>query len=393
MCKQLSAEIRICIDASNILGGGGVTHLVSILNNHKNKDDFNLKVFVFGRANVLEKIDTEPWLVKKTNRFINGNALLRFYWQKFRLKSEAERLNCDLLFSPGGRNNSKFRPFVTMSRNLLPFEAKEIHRYRSPIFIAKMHILRFMQIDSMKKAAAVIFLNQSAKIHINQFIKIDDNRQKIIPHGVNNIFRHSPRVQLQMKQAKGERNFKLIYVSDVAPYKNHEALIEGLQLLRKQFTNFELILIGNGTLTEVDRFRKSKKNAEHDHLNWITVMPNLNQAEISSILKEADVGVFASSCENMPNILLEKMAAGLPIVSADYPAMRELLGDTGTFFDHRYPVTISTQIMRFLQDEEVREKSALENHSIASRYTWERCANDTFDFLLQIVNDQRRNND
>ena len=27
----------------------------------------------------------------------------------------------------------------------------------------------------------------------------------------------------------------------------------------------------------------------------------------------ADIGLFASSCENMPNILVENMAAGLPI--------------------------------------------------------------------------------
>ena len=44
-------------------------------------------------------------------------------------------------------------------------------------------------------------------------------------------------------------------------------------------------------------------------------------------LFRADLFVFASSCENLPNIVIEAMAAGLPIASSRRPPMPEVLED------------------------------------------------------------------
>ena len=46
-----------------------------------------------------------------------------------------------------------------------------------------------------------------------------------------------------------------------------------------------------------------------------------------------DIFVFPSSCENMPNILIEAMASGLPIVCSDRGPMPEVLGDGGSYFN------------------------------------------------------------
>ena len=48
---------------------------------------------------------------------------------------------------------------------------------------------------------------------------------------------------------------------------------------------------------------------------------------------DADLGLFASSCENMPNILLETMGAGLPIACSNRQPMPEILKNGGEYFD------------------------------------------------------------
>jgi glycosyltransferase involved in cell wall biosynthesis len=48
--------------------------------------------------------------------------------------------------------------------------------------------------------------------------------------------------------------------------------------------------------------------------------------DVAGLLTAADLGLFSSWKEGMPNSLLELMAAGLPIVSTDLPGTREALG-------------------------------------------------------------------
>ena len=55
--------------------------------------------------------------------------------------------------------------------------------------------------------------------------------------------------------------------------------------------------------------------------------------ELHSEYKDADLGVFASSCENLPIILIEKMASGLPIACSNKGPMPEVLGSAGVYFD------------------------------------------------------------
>ena len=47
------------------------------------------------------------------------------------------------------------------------------------------------------------------------------------------------------------------------------------------------------------------------------------------VLSKANLFIFASSCENMPNTLLEGMASGLPIACSDRGPMPETLQDRG----------------------------------------------------------------
>jgi hypothetical protein len=64
--------------------------------------------------------------------------LHRAYWQRFRLPKLAKLAKCDVLFVPGGMDNSGFHPLVTMSRNMLPFDSGLLPAVRAFIdFVAE----------------------------------------------------------------------------------------------------------------------------------------------------------------------------------------------------------------------------------------------------------------
>jgi glycosyltransferase involved in cell wall biosynthesis len=101
--------------------------------------------------------------------------------------------------------------------------------------------------------------------------------------------------------------------------------------------------------------------------------------------RDANLFVFASSCENMPNILVEAMAAGLPIACSNRGPMPEVLGSEGNYFDPEAPEEIAEVIERMLDDVDLRQKSALDAHTRVAAYDWQKCTYATAEFLADVA--------
>jgi glycosyltransferase involved in cell wall biosynthesis len=112
---------------------------------------------------------------------------------------------------------------------------------------------------------------------------------------------------------------------------------------------------------------------------------NMNFASLHAIYGAADGAVFASSCENLPNILLEAMASGLPNASSGSGPMPEVLGDAGIYFDPRDPDSIAATLRTLIEDDHLRAELATRGHCQAAQYSWARCASETFRFIRGIA--------
>src|SRR5664279_3804749 len=108
--------MRLCIDASNLRVGGGLTHLVELLGNVDAPAYGFERVFVWSSRATLEQIADRPWLVKRSDPILEANFLRRAVWQTRRLGELARADGCNLIFVPGGAFAKDFRPIVTMCR-------------------------------------------------------------------------------------------------------------------------------------------------------------------------------------------------------------------------------------------------------------------------------------
>jgi glycosyltransferase involved in cell wall biosynthesis len=113
-------------------------------------------------------------------------------------------------------------------------------------------------------------------------------------------------------------------------------------------------------------------------------------AELPGYYHQSSAFVFASSCENMPNILLEAMAAGLPIACSKRGPMPEVLGEAGVYFDPDQPREIAAALSRLFSDPSLRERCAGAAYERSLCYSWERCARETLAFLSAIGRGETR---
>ena len=106
--------------------------------------------------------------------------------------------------------------------------------------------------------------------------------------------------------------------------------------------------------------------------------------------KNCDTFIFGSSCENLPNILLEAMASSLPIVSSNLGPMPEVLGKSAVYFNPESVPSIVNALHKILQDEILRKSLAMSSWEIAQQYSWENCAKSTFDFIYNVANKKKQ---
>ena len=122
----------------------------------------------------------------------------------------------------------------------------------------------------------------------------------------------------------------------------------------------------------------------------INTLGKINHEDLPNIYQQADIFVFASSCENLPNILLEAMASGLPIACSDRGPMPEVAKDAAVYFDPENPFSIADAVEKLIRDPELRFRYARRAFGLASEYSWDRCGKKTAEFLYGVWEQKQR---
>jgi glycosyltransferase involved in cell wall biosynthesis len=375
--------LRIGIDASNLDAGGSNTHLVEVLRAARPELHGVTRVVVWTTATTAARIDPRPWLDVVAVPMLDRNRAYRLAWQ--RELTRLARASCDVLFLPGQLYLGSFRPTVAMSRNLLPFEPNERKRWGVSAAAARLALLEKLQGHTFKRADGMIFLTETASRVVQARTGKLKGRTTVIPHGISPVFLREPRPQEPLSAFSAERPFRWIYVSAIDLYKHQEQVALAIAALKDEGLPVAVDFIG-GPQSNVAMKQLEATLARVDpRREFVQLHGLVPYAALPERFAAASGGVFASSCENMPNSLVESMAAGLPIASSDRGVMPEVLGDAGLYFDPENAASIATSLRELLHDVPLREVLARRAYDRARLLSWQRCADDTFAFIADVA--------
>jgi glycosyltransferase involved in cell wall biosynthesis len=372
------------IDASNLRHGGGVTHLVELLRVANPRAHGFSQVTIWGALPTLDRVDSRPWLVKSRQPLLEKSLPYRLFWQRFRLSKLARQAGCGLLFAPGGSHADHFHPVVTMSRNMLPFEWHELRRYGWSWTSLRLLLLRRGQSRSFRRADGLVFMTKYAREGVMRIIEASAAQTTIIPHGVDGSFVCPPREQRPIGHYQPARPFRILYVSIVDLYKHQWHVAEAVAQLRADGLPVLLELVGPSYSPALARLKQTTERVDPAG-RFVRYLGSVPHAELHARYAEADLCLFASSCENMPNILLEAMASGLPIACSSRGPMPEVLGDAGVYFDPETPDDIARALRELIDSPNLRTRMAQASSERVRRYSWRRCADETFTFLAEVA--------
>lgn len=378
--------LHLGIDASNIRQGGGVTHLSQLLSAANPVAAGIERVTVWTARNTAVALPVRPWLELRTGGWLEAGMLRRILGQQFKLIGELKHVGCDVLFSPGGILPLwSSIPTVTMSQNMLPFEHFEALRFgRWSTMRFKMWLLRQFQTRSFKRADGLIFLTRYAREGVGRWLGKVKGWQVIIPHGIEPRFSANPKQQKPIQDYSFHRPFTFLYVSILMPYKHQIQVAIAASDLRQAGYPVRVHFVGADWEQYGKRFREllRRLDPQGEFLIWAGCVPF---EDLHAEYQVADAFLFASSCENLPNILIEAMTAGLPIACSNRGPMPEMLADAGIYFDPLWPQEIAAAMRKLMNAKDLRAQMAQQAHELSRVYSWHRCAKETFEFIAAVA--------
>jgi glycosyltransferase involved in cell wall biosynthesis len=365
----------IVINGLSARMGGGQTYLYNLLTNMPNTIELKIILLVSVEFNLPRTNNVE---IRKIDNGVK-NPILRGLWERFYLPIILKRESADVLFCPGGVVSTK-APYncktVTMFRNMIPFDNKVRRELTTLQQKVRNFILYYIMLNSMKKSDLTIFISMHASDVINSLIQVKDF--VIIPHGINDEFR--------LKKEKLEYNSTqdyFLYVSKFDSYKHQLEVIKGYNRLSIDLKNkYQLYLVGE---FDKDLTPICENYVKDNHLEKNVVFLNaVAYLDLPKMYQNSKFNIFASSCENCPNIMLEALASGRPLICSDVEPMPEFGSDSVVYFSPYSPESIYQSMMVILENEEICNHFALKVIDQSIHFNWQASAKKTWDCLLAV---------
>lgn len=379
--------IVLGIDASRNRSGGAKAHLIGIISEGWPADHGISRVHVWSYQSLLDSLPTRSWLSKHNPPELQKSLLRQIYWQRYRFPAKAASMGCDIVLNCDAGTVSRFRPAVTMSRDMLSYEPGAMGRYGISKARLRLVLLRYIQNTSLRHSDGAIFLTKYAARVIQESCGAL-GRVTCVPHGVGADFK-----SIEKRAAwptNGERPIRCIYVSNTAMYKHQWEVVRAIGELRSRGHGIELTLVGGGA-GRAQKLLEEQIQTTDPRGEFIRQLAFLPQSELPAYLSDSDISIFASSCEAFGITLLESMAAGLPIACSDRGPMPELLQDGGVYFNPEDYLSIADAIHKIVSDPIERDRIALRAKALSTSYSWGRCANDLFRFIADTLSSSQSN--
>lgn len=370
--------MKIVVNAYSARLGGGQTYLRNLFAHLPARTD--LEVLVFAPAAL--PLPVHPRVRRVHAPWPTSNPLTRAFWERWLLPGFLRREQADLLFCPGGVVATRVPAHckvATMFRNMIPFDDDLVGSMPWGLQRVRNLILKRVLLRSLSAADLTIFISDHARALIEGMVHIPN--AITIPHGIGDSFRSAG--SSLPRPASAPHGDYLLYVSRFDVYKHHREVVRAFAALPDALRDrLFLVLLGETDMPEAEPVTHLVQQLA---LTDKVLMPGaVLYATLPAWYQHARANLFASSCENCPNILLEAMAAGRPVLSSNVMPMPEFGGSGIAYFAPDDPEEISRAIARVLSDSEYGDRIAQAALQRSGRYDWRITARETWTRLIQL---------
>jgi phosphatidylinositol alpha-mannosyltransferase len=201
---------------------------------------------------------------------------------------------------------------------------------------------------------------------------------RIIPNGVelDRFERAEPYEQLR------DGVLNILFVGRLEERKGLIHLLKAYHRLRKRHVDARLLVVGAGP-----KLREYRRYVGLRGIRDVEFLGRVTDEEKARYFASADVFCApATGQESFGIVLLEAMAAGVPIVASDIHGYKQVVqrGVQGLLVEPRKPRALAAALYTLALDPEMRDRMGEAGRARAPEFSWERVTEQVIDFYREV---------
>ncbi len=161
------------------------------------------------------------------------------------------------------------------------------------------------------------------------------------------------------EEIPGDR-FVVALVGSLVPRKRQMTAVQAIERLKDEFPEILLVLYGDGPdRGAIEDYLEKNRLRDHVRIHGWT-------DNIASHLGNARIGLMISDREGMPNVVMEYMAASLPVVATNLPGIDEMVveGVNGFFVEIGDVESLARRLSLLVRNKELRDGMGKRGRSV-----------------------------
>jgi glycosyltransferase involved in cell wall biosynthesis len=241
--------------------------------------------------------------------------------------------------------------------------------------VLPQHALSRRQIQrAAREAAGLVAVSESLRERLVE-LGIERERVQVLRNGVD-LARFAPSAERgAIRERLGLKGAVLLAVGNLVPEKDHALALDALA----QLPGVTLLVAGDGPL-RAELARHASREGVADRVRFLGSVP---QAMLIEYYNAADALVLTSRREGMPNVVLEALACGTPVVATRVGGVPEVIADeaTGRLAAAAEPVELAAAVRALLDAPPAR--ASTRRH--AERFGWDATTRGQIELFTRVA--------
>lgn len=174
---------------------------------------------------------------------------------------------------------------------------------------------------TLNNASGIIAVSLALKRRMIE-LGVDENKIQFIGNGVDiELFRLTDRNHARRALGLPEDGNILVSVASLRKAKGQQHVINALSGIASRYPGLRLYLLGEGDYRKTLEHLVQQRSLQ----GRVFLVGNRNNDEIPLWFNAADVSILASSREGWPNVVLESLACGTPVIGTPVGQIPEII--------------------------------------------------------------------
>lgn len=351
-------KAKILFICKGLQRGGAESMMVSLANNLV--DLYDVVILNLKKVNDY-KISDKIELLNYDFEFRSFSSIKQFYYEmvwrtrrKFKKDYQGlidliDKINPQVIHLHLDPIDTVFIKFLTLEKRRITLFTDHTMRIREDLYPWYINRLLGIGYRNVYRQYTTIAISLPMYTMLSKYRISGKNKIEMIPNGID-----VGSVSQKNNYSPEKNIFKFIYVARLDMRKGHTDLLKAWKHASFDFPA-ELHLIGGDSSDGeiVKEINEQIAKSKEKKIIWHGDVRNVNK-----ILQSFDAAVFPSHVEGFSIALLEKMAAGLPIIVSDIPSFKSVVqdGENGIFFKKQDVSDLVQKMTLIANDLGLREK-------------------------------------